>query len=267
MNETTAARRSGRTEILPDLPSELDSGIAHRAAIGLIVLASDQTIEHEFHRAIRQDGVAAYANRIAFDNHVTPETLRASGARIAEAAALLLPGMPLDVIAYGCTSASMELGEERVFSEIGKARPEAKCTTPVTAALAALRALEVRRVGIVTPYGPDINRNVAAYFAERGFDVPAIASFNRQDDREAARIAPRAIADGIARMGERADVDAVFLSCTNLRFVDSAAKIEAQIGKPVTSSNHALIWHCLRLAGIDAPIDGLGRLFRLGLPG
>ena len=30
------------------LPSRLDEGIAERAAIGLIVLASDQTMEHEF---------------------------------------------------------------------------------------------------------------------------------------------------------------------------------------------------------------------------
>ena len=31
-----------------DLPFTLDKGIAHRAAIGLIVLATDHTIEHEW---------------------------------------------------------------------------------------------------------------------------------------------------------------------------------------------------------------------------
>ncbi|MEC7093608.1 MAG: Asp/Glu racemase, partial [Pseudomonadota bacterium] len=34
-----------------------------------------------------------------------------------------------------------------------------------------------------------------------------------------------------------------------------------------TSSNHAMAWHCLRLAGIDDTIDGRGRLFTLPLPG
>ena len=41
------------------------------------------------------------------------------------------------------------------------------------------------------------------------------------------------------------------------------ADIEAALGKPVTSSNHALIWHSLRLAGINEAIDGFGALFRL----
>ena len=54
------------------LPSRLDEGIAERAAIGLIVLASDQTMEHEFRRIVRQDGVALYESRIFNDNDITP---------------------------------------------------------------------------------------------------------------------------------------------------------------------------------------------------
>ena len=170
------------------LPSRLDEGIAARAAIGLIVLASDQTMEHEFRRIVRQDGVALYESRIFNDNDITPQTLRAMRARIAPSADLILPGMPLDVVAFGCTSAAMELGEEVVFEEIRKVRPAAKCTTPITAALAALEALEVRRVAVLTPYSPEINRNVRAYICGRGLEVPAMATFDRQDDRDAARI-------------------------------------------------------------------------------
>jgi maleate isomerase len=44
-----------------------------------------------------------------------------------------------------------------------------------------------------------------------------------------------------------------------------AEQAEALIGKPVTSSNHALAWHMLRLAGIDEAIEGFGRLYRTGL--
>ena len=40
------------------LPSELDEGIASRAAIGLVVLATDQTMEHEFRALLRLPGVA-----------------------------------------------------------------------------------------------------------------------------------------------------------------------------------------------------------------
>ncbi len=81
------------------------------------------------------------------------------------AADLILPGSDLDVVAYGCTSASMAIGEEKVFDKIRSVRPGARCTTPITAAFAAFRALGASRIGILTPYRADVNRIVAAYVA------------------------------------------------------------------------------------------------------
>jgi len=63
-----------------------------------------------------------------------------------------------------------------------------------------------------------------------------------------------------------AGVDAVFVSCTSIRLAIIAREIEEALGKPVTSSNHAMAWHCLRLAGIDDPQPQFGRLFTLPLP-
>src|ERR1700744_2079207 len=74
------------------LPSDLDGGLAARAAIGLVVLATDQTMEHEFRALIRIPGVAFYEARVFNDNDITPETLRAIGPRIAPTADLILPG-------------------------------------------------------------------------------------------------------------------------------------------------------------------------------
>src|SRR5215471_18349478 len=93
------------------LPCTLDDGIAARAAIGLLVLATDQTMEHEFRHLIRLPGVAVYGARLYNDADITPETLRAMQPLIAPATELILPGSPLDVVAFGCTSASMALGE------------------------------------------------------------------------------------------------------------------------------------------------------------
>src|SRR5438309_2756047 len=170
------------------LPCMLDEGIAHRAAIGLIVLATDQTMEHEFRHAIRLPGVAVYQSRLYNSNDITPETLRAMQPLIAPATELILPGMPLDVVAYGCTSASMTLGEETIFAEIRKIRPDSACTTPITAAFAAFRVLGAKRIGVLTPYSPAVNRTVQAYLEARRVEVAAFGTFNKQDDREAARI-------------------------------------------------------------------------------
>ncbi len=248
------------------LPSQLDAGIAERAAIGLIVLASDQTMEYEFRRIIRQDGVALYESRIFNDNAITPTTLRAMRDRIAPTADLILPGLPLDVVAFGCTSAAMELGEEVVFDEIRKVRPAVQCTTPITAAFAAFDALDVEHVAVLTPYSPDINRTVRRYICEHGYGVPVMATFNRQDDREAARISVDSIQAAVRTLAAEDEVDGVFVSCTSLRLTDVAREIEAEVGKPVTSSDHALAWHCLRLAGVDDVMPQFGRLYEQPLP-
>jgi maleate isomerase len=243
------------------LPHRLDDGIAARAAIGLIVLATDQTVEHEWRRLLDLPGVAFYESRILNDAAITPATLAAMEARLTEATEVILPGLPLDVVAFGCTSASMVIGEEQVFARIRQVRPGVACTTPITAAFAAFEALGARRIALLTPYRDDINRFMREYIEARGFAVPVMGSFNEEDDRRAARIDQASIRDAAIELGRADAVDAVFVSCTSLRLVDAVAEIEAALGKPVTSSNHAMAWHCLRLAGIDEARPALGALF------
>jgi maleate isomerase len=245
------------------LPSEIDGGLASRAAIGLAILATDQTLEHEFRALIRIPGVAFYEARLFNDNDITPDTLRAIGPRIAPTVDLILPSVPLDVVGFGCTSATMTLGEEAVFAEIRKARPGVACTTPVTSALAAFKALGVKGIGLLTPYAPEINQGLVRYFTGRGLDIAAVATFDRRDDREAARISLASIEAAAERMAEVPGVEAIFISCTSLRVAEAVAELERRIGVPVTSSNHAMAWHCLRLAGIDDVVPAGGRLFAL----
>lgn len=252
--------------LIENLPFDTDEGIAHRARLGLIVLATDFTIEHEW-RAIMAGlpGVALYGSRILNDAQITPETLRAMEPRIASATDVILPGFTLDAVAYGCTSASMAIGEEKVFERIRSVRPDAKCTTPITAAFAAFRALNAKRIGVLTPYRADVNRIVADYIRARGFEVPVFGSFNEQDDPTVARIAPQSVRRGVSVLLDTAKVDAVFVSCTSVRLAEAARGIEAETGIPITSSNHAMAWHALRLAGIDDPMPQWGRLFETGL--
>jgi maleate isomerase len=245
------------------LPSDLDGGVASRAAIGLIVLATDQTMEHEFRALLRLPGVAFYESRVFNDNDINPDTLREIGPRIAPSVSLILPSIPLDVVAFGCTSATMTLGEDAVFAEIRKVRPDVACTTPVTAALAAFRALGARKVGLLTPYAPLINANLVKYFNGRGVDIAAVATFDRQDDRDAARVSVASIEAAAERFATTSAVDAIFVSCTSLRVAEAVARLEQRLSAPITSSNHAMAWHCLRLAGIDDVVSGAGRLFEL----
>jgi maleate isomerase len=252
--------------LIENLPYDLDAGIASRASIGLIVLATDYTIEHEWRQVFAGlDGVALYQSRIHNENMITPQTLRAMEPRIVECARIITPDTPVDVIAFGCTSASMAIGEQQVFANIQQARPDARCTTPITAAFAAFDAFNAKRIGVLTPYAADVNQIVADYIAARGYQVPVFGSFNIDHDTVVARITPQSIEQGVRELLRHGEVEAIFVSCTSVRLMQACAALEQSLGIPLTSSNHAMAWHALRLAGVDDRLGRFGSLFDLPL--
>ncbi|MCR9221233.1 MAG: Asp/Glu racemase [Alphaproteobacteria bacterium] len=255
---------------LRSIPCEFAPPLGWAARLGLIVLASDHTIEFEWRSLVDAaaracggpDSVALYAARIPNDPEITPETLAAMDGRIAQTADLLTPGVDCDVIAYGCTSAAMVLGSERVAKRVHSVRPGARVTDPAEAAVAAFEALGVRRLAMLTPYSAALNEGLRAGFQARGLDIPKMGSFGIGNDNDVARIAPASVAAAARDLGGDPEVEAVFVSCTSIRLIEVVDALEDALGKPVVSSNMALGWRALRLAGIDAPLEGFGRLFR-----
>jgi maleate isomerase len=262
-----APARSPLEQDLENLPFRTDKGVGTRAALGLLVLETDQTIEDEFRAIWPADGVALYAARLHNDVNITPETLKAMEALIVPTTQLLPGSVDISVMAFACTSGALVIGEQRVAELIRTVRPRAAVTDPVTAAIAALKTLRVRRVGLLTPYLREINLRLRDALMARGLDIPVMGSFNQADDDVVARISPQSILDAIVAVGRSPSCDGVFVSCTSMRVARIAAEAEALIGKPVTSSNHALGWHMLRLAGINDEIAGFGRLYRSPLAG
>jgi maleate isomerase len=240
-----------------------DDGIGARARIGLVVLATDQTIEHEYRLLLNLPGVAVYESRIYNDADIRPDTLRAMEGGIAEATRLILPGERLDVVGFGCTSATMLLGEEKIGARIREARPGVAFTTPVTGTFAGLRAFGAQRIAVLTPYSDEVNAGIRSYIEQHGFVVAAMGSFNERDDNRVARISPDSIAEAATQLVAGSGAEALFVSCTSLRLAERVAELEARIGVPATSSNHAMAWHSLRLAGISEALPQFGKLFTL----
>lgn len=266
MKKTDSFTDNGVT-LIENIPFTTTKVIGSRARIGLVVLASDYTIEHEFRALFTIPGVDLYAARIRNSPQITPQTLAAMEPLLTETADRILPGDDLDVLAFGCTSASTVLGGDRIASLLGKAKPMAKPSDPISAAFAAFNAFGARRIGVLTPYRRDVNEIVWRYITSHGYEVPVFGSFNEEMDPVVASIDEDSLVQAIDRIRAGHEIDAVFVSCTSVRLAEAVAGIERRTGLPVTSSNHALAWHCLRLAGIDDSIDGRGRLFTCGLAG
>ncbi len=241
----------------------LDDGLGPRARIGLIVLATDNTMEHEWRQILTGvPGVAFYGSRLYNSPDITPETLAAMEKDIEGATRLILPNGRMDVVAFGCTSGTIVIGEDTVFRKIRSARPGIACTTPITAGIAGMKKLGARRIALLTPYVDSINQMMRAFIEERGIEVPVVGSFNNADDAQVARMTAACVRDAAIELGRHQAVDGVFVSCTSLRVAEIVEEVEAATGKPASSSNHAMAWHALRLAGVNDALEGWGRLFR-----
>lgn len=236
------------------------------ARLGLIALATDLTLERDAVRLIPGARAALHVTRVVFENPTTPENLLAMGPRLTEAASLILPGMELAAIGYGCTAASVVLGSAAVRDAVQKARPGMPVATPPDAALAAFAALGVRRIALLTPYLPETTAPMVAFFAARGLEVVSAHCLGIEDDRDMARVTP----DVVRAAAEAADVpeaEAVFLSCTALPALGLIDELETRLAKPVVSANQALLWRLLHHAGLGPLPGAWGRIFDAAPPG
>jgi maleate isomerase len=231
--------------------------------LGLIVLQVDETIEHDFRRLFPPQS-ALHVTRIASGAALTPETIAEMEARLPAAAGLLPPAIAFDAVAYACTSGTTLIGAARVAALVGGACRTRAVTDPLTAAIAAMRALGAERLGIVSPYIDSVAGPIRQAFAAAGFDVAATLSFGEECEARVARIDPGSIADAARDVARAADIDALFLSCTNLRTLDVIAPLEAELGLPVLGSNQVLAWDMARRAGAALSSSAPGIIFDTG---
>ncbi|MBS8262041.1 Asp/Glu racemase [Roseibium polysiphoniae] len=243
------------------LPFEADAGNASRAAIGLIVLQSDETLEVEFRSLSGLEGVAFYHSRIPSAHDVTPQTLQSMHEELPRAAGLLPDAQPMDVVAYCCTSGTAVIGPDNVAAAVQSKHPSAKVTNPMSAVLAACAHLGVKRPALVSPYTRSVSRTLQDNLEAAGLEIAALGSFEQEEEAVVARICQASLQQAICEIGASDDVDAVFASCTNLRSFDVIEACEAALNKPVITSNQALAWHILQCAGLPTKNVGPGRLF------
>ncbi len=232
--------------------------------MGLVVLQADETIEDEFRGYLRDRRVVLHHSRIPSAARLTHASLETMAADLAAAVDLFPVGADFDVIGYACTSAAAVIGEGRVAKIIGEVRPGSALSNPTTAAKAALDALGTRRLGLLTPYSADIADELAANFRDAGYGIAAAVSFDEEIEARVARIDPETILKAVVSLTGKAEMDAVFISCTNLRCAEIIAEAERRTGLPVLSSNQVLLWHMLELAGVETSGLAADRLFSVG---
>lgn len=221
------------------------------APLGLIVLQVDETIEPEFSAYFADRMCPIHITRIPSGIEVTPESLAEMEKALPTAAGLLPGARPFRVVGYGCTSASSVIGSERVAELVKQACKTDEVTNPLRAASACAADLGVSKFALLSPYIEEVNAPLRNAFLENGITMDVFGTFGQAEEAKVARISVQSVIDAATKLGSDPSVEAVFLSCTNLRTLNAIPEIRERIGKPVLSSNQSLAWHMRRLNQSD----------------
>jgi maleate isomerase len=236
-------------------------GFGERGRIGVIVPSNGWTPDHEWPRMLPR-GVCHFITRIPL-RATTPEELARMGEYAADAAGLLATAK-IDVLCYGCTVETMRKGydyDRAVHKRLSEAAGT-PCVTMTGAVIAALASFSAQRIAIVTPYVQELNDLEVKFFQSIGIEVVYMRGMNIAETIAIARIPPQDVVQlGLAALEASADADALLISCGNLRTLEAIPEIERITGKPVVSSNQALIWAALRTLGVTDTQIGVGSLF------
>ncbi len=241
---------------------QMYSPYGYRAKIGLIVPSTNTVNEPEFYK-MAPCGVSIHTARIMLLGKATEESYFKMGEETFRAAAELATA-EVDVIAWGCTSGGVVLSHEKIESTIIEASNIPAVAT-ISAVIAALGALGTKRIALGTPYVNFVNEAEVKFLENLGFEVVSwygLELGETQEERRGIGRTPPESLYRLARYIDRPEADVIFISCTNLASVEMIAPIEAELGKPVVTSNQATFWRALRMAGVPDRIEGYGRLLQ-----
>ena len=229
--------------------------------VGLIALATDFRIEKDFMSIIKDQSIDFFVNRIHCYFPLTSENLKKMSNSITEISDDILPNEKLDCVVYGCTSGTIASGYNSIKKKINLAKPDAKVTTPSTAAINALKKLGLKKISIFTPYSKVLNDEVVDYFKKENFEITTNSYFDISNDLDIGKVDENYLYETLCEM-DLGEAEALFISCTALPALSIIDKLEKKLNKIVLSSNQVLIWDTLQSIGKRDRIEGFGRLFK-----
>jgi maleate cis-trans isomerase len=236
-----------------------------RARFGVFVPFTNTNLEPDM-MLMRPDGVSLHFARLGgYDADEIPDEdqMAGLGAADMEDPIRMIQGVKPDVVFYGCTSATLTHGpafDRDLADQIAKGSG-AKTVTAAGALVHAIKSLGAKRIAFASPYVPAINDQAIAFLQSEGIETVSRADIEGTLDNEGqGALTP----DDVAQLAHRAnspEAEVVVLSCTDMRSVEAIARLEQELGKPVVTSNQAMVFQALQMTGLTSPGPGFGQLF------
>ncbi|MDC1288127.1 Asp/Glu racemase [Gammaproteobacteria bacterium] len=237
-----------------------------RRRLGVIVPASNTNAEPDF-LMLAPDGLTLHVTRSGgYDVEAIPDSaeMRRFARQALDQQLQLLVDSRVELIAYACTSATLSDGPEfdAAFCAEMTAKSGLPAVTTAGALVEAMQDLGARRVAFTSPYVATLAAESVEFIRQCGIEVVNQLGFEKElSSLEQNRLTP----EDAYRMGvgaDHPDAELLLISCTDYRALEAVPALEQSLGKPVVTSNSALMYVCLKRLGLDvSDIEAGGYLF------
>ncbi|NNE21481.1 MAG: Asp/Glu racemase [Rhizobiales bacterium] len=235
-----------------------------RARIGVLVPFTNTNLEPDL-TMVRPDGISFHFARLGgYDADEIPDDkqMAGMGAATIDEPLRMIAGVKPDIVMYGCTSATLIHGVafDRELAVRIQEFTDAATITAAGALVHALKSLGATCVGFASPYVGAINEQAVSFLADAGIETVNVADVGKAlGNYGQGELTP----DEVFALGKRADhptAEAIAMSCTDMRSIEMIDRLEAELGKPVVSSNQAMLFEALEMLDIRSSGIRCGRL-------
>ncbi len=216
--------------------------------IGVLVPFTNTNLEPDLMRMLPPD-CALHCHRTGgYDADKIPDSnqMSALGNYDIDHDLAMIAGARPDVVLYGCTSATLTHGADfnRDLADKIKRQTGAVTFTAAGSLVAAIQALGIHRVGFSSPYVGEINVSAVDFLMQNGIETVKCADIGRDlGCYGQGELTTDEVYD-LALKADSPQVQAIVMSCTDMRSVEVIERIESALGKPVVTSNQAMMF-CL----------------------
>ncbi len=226
-----------------------------RARIGVVVPVTNTNLEPDM-TMMRPKGVSIhFARSGGYDVDAIPDEKQMQNYSDApyEEVVDSLKNCRSDIILYGCTSATLAQGPafDEKFRTLIQARTSIPTVTAASSLIEALADLDIKAFAFTSPYVASLNDYAVSFIESYGMtcvgrlDTPTALSNSAM-----AEITPEQVLE-MAVAVNNDDAEAIVLSCTDMRSTEAIKAIEQKLGKPVITSNQAMMHAALKRLSIS----------------
>lgn len=232
--------------------------------VGVLVPYTNVNLEPDL-QLMRPPGVTFHFERLGgyeVDKIPGSEQMAGLGASDIGETLRLISGVRPAAVLYGCTSATLTHGPafDRELAAQIKERSGAVSITAAGALVEAIKALGVSRIGLASPYLGEVNDQAVEFLASEKIETVQCADIGRAlGNYGQGELTPEEV-ETLALRANGSEVEAIVLSCTDMRSVEVIDRIEGKTGKPVITSNQAMVFALTRALALPVPGGAWGQL-------